>query len=127
MLLFLRIGIAAVWIAFGLFFKVLHLVPRHDQIVAGVLGEAFARPITIGVGIGETMLGLWILSRRWPLACAAVQTLAIVSMNALELTLAREHLLAPLPMVLANTVFLTAGWYLAVQTHRVSRGSREGT
>ena len=54
-----------------------------------------------------------------------MQTLAIVVMNALELTFAREHLLAPLPMVLANSVFLTAGWYLAVRTHALQAGTKE--
>ncbi len=116
-LFLLRIGTAAVWLVFGLVFKVLHVVPRHDDIVAAVLGPELARPLTIAVGVAETMLGLWILSARWPRTCAAVQTLAIFGMNALELTFAREHLLAPLPMVLANIVFLTAGWYLALQTH----------
>ncbi|MCA8964348.1 MAG: DoxX-like family protein [Planctomycetes bacterium] len=123
MLVFLRFGTAAVWIVFGLVFKVLHLVPRHERIVADVLGEGVAGPLTIAVGVAETLLGLWILSRRWPRACAAVQTAAIVCMNTLELTYAREHLLAPLPMVLANTVFLTAGWWLALRTAR-SQGVR---
>ena len=117
----LRIVTAGVWLLFGLGFKVLHLVPRHDRIVADVLGEAMARPVTIAVGTAETLLAWWILSARWPRTCAAVQTLAIGAMNTLELTFAREHLLAPLPMVVANAVFLAAGWYLAVQTHRADQ------
>lgn len=116
LLTILRLCTAAVWLVFGLVFKVMHVVPRHDQIVAAVLGPDLARPLTIAVGVGETMLALWILSGRWPRTCAAVQTLAIVAMNTLELTLARDHLLAPLPMVLANIVLLAAGWYLAVRT-----------
>ncbi len=119
MLALLRFGTAAVWIVFGLVFKVLNVVPRHERIVAAVLGETLAGPVTIAVGVGETMLGLWILSARWPRACAAVQTVAIACMNVLELTYAKEHLLAPLPMVLANAVFLSAGWYLALRTGEV--------
>lgn len=121
LLTILRVGTAAVWLVFGLVFKVLHAVPRHDQIVAAVLGPDLARPLTIAVGAAETLLGLWILSGRWPRTCAAVQTLAIVAMNTLELTFARDHLLAPVPMVLANTLFLAAGWYLAVQTRSRTR------
>lgn len=121
LLTFLRIGTAAVWLVFGLVFKVLHAVPRHDQIVAAVLGPQIARPLTIAIGAAETLLALWILSTRWPRTCAAVQTLAIVAMNTLELTFARDHLLAPAPMVLANTLFLAAGWYLAVQTRARTR------
>jgi hypothetical protein len=37
-------------------------------------------------------------------------------MNTLELTLAREHLLAPGPMVIANAVFLTIVWFVARRT-----------
>lgn len=124
MLGFLRIGTAAVWIVFGLVFKVLHFVPRHERIVAAVLGDSVSGPVTLAVGVAETLLGVWILSKRWPRTCAAVQTMAILSMNALELSLAREHLLAPIPMVVANTVFLGAGWYLAVRTHRLALSQR---
>jgi hypothetical protein len=125
MLTILRIGTAAVWFVFGLGFKVLQLVPRHERIVAAVLGPAVAGPVTLAVGLAETLLGVWILSARWPRTCAAVQTAAIVAMNTLELSLARELLLAPWPMVAANCMFLAAGWYLAVQTHRRRPAARE--
>lgn len=112
----LRVGTASVWILFGLVFKVLNVVPRHETIVAAVLGGALAGPATLLIGLAETAMGLWILSRRWPIACAAAQTVAIVAMNTLELTLARDRLLAPLPMVCANVVFLAVGWWLALHT-----------
>jgi hypothetical protein len=111
----LRIGTASVWILFGLVFKVLHAVPRHEAIVATILGRAAAGPVTLLIGLAETAMGIWILSRRWPRSCAAAQTVTIVGMNALELTLARDQLLAPVPMVCANGVFLAAGWYLALR------------
>jgi hypothetical protein len=112
----LRLATASVWIVFGLVFKVLQVVPRHETIVATVLGQTYARPVTLAIGCAETLMGLWILSQRWPRSCAATQTIAIIGMNALELSLAREHLLAPWPMVAANTVFLALGWYLALHT-----------
>ena len=37
-------------------------------------------------------------------------------MNALELTYARERLLAPLPMVAANSLLLSLAWYAALRT-----------
>ncbi len=112
----LRYATAGVWLVFGLGFKVLGLVPRHERIVAAVLGPEFAGPATIAVGVGETLLACWILSGRWPRLCAAVQTAAIAAMNTLELVHAREHLLAPVPMVVLNTIFLTVVWSVALRT-----------
>jgi hypothetical protein len=110
----LRIGTAAVWLVFGAVFKVLDFVPRHRLIVASVLGTAAAGPITMMIGAAEAAMGLWILSGIRPRLCAAAQTLAIVSMNTLELSLAKDLLLAPVPMVVANAAFLSAGWYIAL-------------
>jgi hypothetical protein len=118
---FLRITTALVWLVFGLGFKVLGLVPRHERIVAAVLGEAWAAPVTFAVGVGETLLAFWILSRWWPRTCAAVQTAAIVAMNTLELRHAQDLLLAPVPMVVANTAFLAAAWSVALRTHAATR------
>ncbi|HZI48830.1 MAG TPA: DoxX-like family protein [Pyrinomonadaceae bacterium] len=102
---------ASIWLLFGFVFKILGLVPRHRLIVAAVLGDAFAGPATIVIGIGETAIALWILSGFYPRLCAAVQTAAIVAMNTLEITLAKHLLLAPILMVCANTVLLIAAWY----------------
>lgn len=115
-LIAIRIGTAAVWLVFGVVFKILDLVPRHRLIVASVLGEEMARPATLLIGLGEAALGLWILSGFRPRACAAFQTVALISMNALELQLARHLLLAPIAMVGANVVFLSLVWYGALKT-----------
>lgn len=116
MIIALRIGTACVWILFGLVFKVLHVVPRHEKIVAAVIGPDWAGPVTVGIGAAEGCMGLWILSGRRPLLCASTQTVAIVGMNVLELGFASEHLLAPIAMPCANAVFLGLGWFLAVRT-----------
>lgn len=110
---------AAVWLLFGLGFKVLGLVPRHRQIVAGVLGESLAGPATVFIGVGETLIGLWIATTLYPRLCAAVQTVAIVAMNILELRFAKNLLLSPILMVFANTVLLLAGWYRALKLNEM--------
>ena len=108
------------WLTFGMVFKLLDLVPRHRAIVGRIVGESASRPVTLMIGAAEVAIGLWILSGFRPRACAAVQTLAIVTMNAIELRLARDLLLAPLPMVCANAALLTAAWWLALRPARTA-------
>jgi hypothetical protein len=116
LVLLVRVTAAAVWLLFGMVFKVMGLLPRHQEIVAQILGAAAARPVTIVVGLAESALALWVLSGFLPRTCAVFQTIAIVSMNALELSYARSLLLAPLPMVLVNTAFLAFVWFAALWT-----------
>ena len=123
MIAVLRIATAAVWLVFGVVFKILDLVPRHRLIVASVVGEAAAGPVTFLIGGAEAVMGLWILSGIRPRACAATQTIAIATMNALELSMARDLLLAPIPMVCANTAFLAVGWYCALKVPATPRVS----
>ena len=113
-LTWMRLGVAAVWLVFGLLFKALDAVPRHRQIVARVVGEARAREVTLLVAGGEIALGLWMLSGLCLPCCAGVQTLVIVVMNTLELRRARDLLLSPIGMLCANALLLTAGWYVAL-------------
>ena len=115
-----RSVVAGVWIASGLVAKVLGLVPRHEAIVAAVLGPRSAPLATVLIGIAEVGLAIWLLSGVWPRMCAAVQTAAIVAMNALELTYTRHLLLAPLPMLVANGALLAAVWWAALRSHRSS-------
>lgn len=112
----IRIVAAAVWLVFGIIFKVLNMVPRHREIVAAVLGSEIAPLITTVIGLAETALGLWMLSGLLPRSCAVTQTIAIISMNALELIYARSFLLAPIPMVCVNATFLALVWYAALRT-----------
>ena len=111
----LTLATAVVWLLFGMWFKVFGLVPRHRLIVTAVVGEAGAGPVTLLIGAAETAMALWILSGIYPRVCAAVQSIAIATMNALELSLARDLLLAPILMVCANAVFLVVVWYCALK------------
>lgn len=48
-----------------MFCKVLNLVPRHEQIAAGILGTTYSREITIFIGFMEIGMTVLILSRFW--------------------------------------------------------------
>lgn len=89
---FLNYGIATVWIANGLFCKVLNLVPRHQQIVARILGNDHAGIFTIAIGLSEVAMAVWILSGIFPRLNAITQIIIIATMNSLEFILA-PHLL----------------------------------
>src|SRR6476660_593117 len=108
-----RIVIAEVWMFHGLYSKILDGIPRHRLIVARILGEEHAWPLTLLIGCGESLLGLWVLSGRRTLACALFQTLALVAMNTLEIFFARELLISAPGMVALNLLLLGSAWWLA--------------
>ncbi|MBI1767412.1 MAG: DoxX-like family protein [Bacteroidetes bacterium] len=89
----LNYAIATVWIANGLFCKVLNLVPRHRQIVARILGDDYSRPLTLLTGLAEIGMAIWILSGMRTRLNAAIQILVIATMNALEFALVPDLLL----------------------------------
>jgi uncharacterized membrane protein YphA (DoxX/SURF4 family) len=109
-----RVGVAAVWIVFGVAFKLLRLVPRHERIVARILGDEVAPVLTRLIGVGELFVGVWMLSGRYAIECAAAQTALVVTMNAIEIWKARDLLLSPVWMVLANSCLLALAWYAAL-------------
>lgn len=85
--------IAAVWFINGLFCKVLNVVPRHQQIIEQILGISQGRIITITIGMLETGMAIWILSRLWSRVNAITQISIIATMNLLEFLLVPELLL----------------------------------
>ena len=109
-----RILAAVVWFVFGAVFKVIGAVPRHREIVATILGVEIAPLLVVLIGLAETALGVWFLIGFFPRSCAAIQTFAIISMNTLELMYAHSLLLAPVPMIILNSVFLALVWYAAL-------------
>lgn len=89
----INIFLSLIWLANGLLCKVLNLVPRHQMIVARILGDEYARPITLLIGVSEILMAVWIISgiqRRWNAVC---QMLVIAIMNAIEFFLAPDLLL----------------------------------
>ena len=85
--------IAFVWMANGLFCKVLNLVPRHQEIVARILGGDDARPLTFLIGISEVIMAIWILSGYKSKWNAWTQIFIVALMNTLEFILVPDILL----------------------------------
>lgn len=90
---FLNYLIAAVWIANGLFCKLLNLAPRHQQIVARIAGDSHAALLAKAIGIAEIVMAAWILSGIAPRFNALAQMIIIAAMNTLEFLLAPDLLL----------------------------------
>jgi hypothetical protein len=108
-----QIVIGSVWVFHGLYSKILNGIPRHRLIVGKILGDTHAGLATKVIGLLEVLLGVWAFTGWHPVACAAVQTAAIVSMNALEIYLARELLISAVGMAILNLGFLALVWHWA--------------
>ena len=111
-----QIVIGSVWIFHGLYSKILNGIPRHRLIVGNILGESNAGRATKAIGVLEILLGLWAFSGWEQVGCAIAQTLAIGSMNTLEIFLAGDLLISAIGMVLLNLGFLSLVWHWALHT-----------
>ena len=85
--------IATVWIVNGLFCKVINLVPRHEQIVARILGDDYSRLLTILIGLSEIIMAVWILSAYKTRLNTIAQITLVATMNTLEFILVPDLLL----------------------------------
>ncbi len=85
--------IALVWLVNGLYCKVLQGVPRHEQIVAAILGKTYAHELTLLIGYLEIGMAIWVISRIKPRWCGIVQIAVVLLMNLLEFSLVPELLL----------------------------------
>ena len=90
---FLTYFIAAVWFINGFVCKVLNLVPRHQEIVANILGEDNSRLLTVLIGLAETAMAIWIVLGIKSRLNALTQIIIIAVMNILEFVLVPELLL----------------------------------
>jgi len=107
--------VASVWLIHGLFNKLLHFSPRHLQIVQSVPGLAGSRGevVLTAVGVCEVGLAVWVVSGWAATICAAFQTVFLLSMNIVELSVARSLLLWPAGLVPINLAFLAVAWVAA--------------
>ena len=103
--------IATVWIANGLFCKVLNLVPRHEQIVARILGGDHSRLLTTLIGLAEIIMAIWILSAYKSRLNAITQISVVATMNTLEFFLAPDLLLWGKLNSLFAFIFIIAIYY----------------
>ncbi|MBB4805700.1 hypothetical protein HNP38_000972 [Chryseobacterium defluvii] len=85
--------IAGVWIINGLFCKMLNLVPRHEEIVARILGNNYSGILTVLIGLSEIVMALWILTGFKSGLNAIIQITVITAMNILEFILVPDLLL----------------------------------
>ncbi len=85
--------IATVWIVNGLLCKVFNFVPRHEQIVARILGDDYSRVLTILIGLSEIAMAVWILSKFKSRLNAIAQIAIVGLMNTLEFILVPDLLL----------------------------------
>src|SRR5262245_26952360 len=107
--------VASVWLVHGLFNKLLHFSPRHLQIVQCVPGLDGHRGelVLTAVGMCEVGIAVWVLSGWAAVVCAAVQTVFLLSMNIVELSVARSLLLWPAGLIPINLAFLAVAWVAA--------------
>ena len=89
----LTFSIASVWFVNGLFCKVLSLVPRHELIVARILGDEYSGVITRFIGVAEIGMAIWVLSGFKSRLNTVIQMVLIVLMNVLEFVVVPDLLL----------------------------------
>ncbi len=82
-----------VWIGNGFFCKMLNFVPRHQQIVARILGDQYADVLTLLIGVSEILMAAWVLSGIKTRLNAIVQITIVATMNIIEFNLAPDLLL----------------------------------
>jgi len=116
----LTVLIGSVWVFHGLYSKISDGIPRHRQIVERILGPEIVDFATLFIGVLEVLLGLWIFTRMWRKACALIQTLALISMNVLEILFAKDLLISAPGMVALNLAFLSLVWYWATSAQKPS-------
>jgi hypothetical protein len=102
----LTIAISLIWLINGLFCKVLGLVPRHQFIVARILGQSHALLLTKAIGLSELCMFIWIISRVKSRFCALAQIGLVALMNTLEFILAPDLLLFGRANALVAFIFI---------------------
>jgi len=114
----LTILIATVWLVNGLICKVLNLVPRHQEIVARILGNEHALILTKAIGIAEILMSLWVLSGIKPRLNALLQMVIIAVMNTIEFILAPHLLLWGKGNAIFALMFIILIYYNEFKFHR---------
>lgn len=114
----ITIFIALVWLANGLICKVLNFVPRHQEIVAAILGNSYSRTFTVLIGSTEIAMAIWIFSSKFSRINAVAQMMVIAVMNILEFVLAPELLLWGKANAAFALLFILLIYYNEFYLHR---------
>ena len=115
--------IASIWLINGLVCKVLNMAPRHQEIVAAILGDENARMLTMLICFAEIIMAAWILSGIQPSFNAVIQIVVIAIMNILEFILVPDLLLWGKFNLLFAFIFILIIYYNSF--HREKKVIRE--
>ena len=108
----LKYLIALVWLVNGIYCKVLGYVPRHQAIVAEILGEQYDKELIVLIGLSEVEIVIWVLSEYRVKSCATLQIAVVGLMNILEFSLVPHLLLwGRLNIVFAGIFILVVYYY----------------
>lgn len=102
---------AAIWFVNGLLCKVLNMVPRHEQIVARIVGDSFSRPSIIMIGMSELIMSVWVLMPQDRKFNVFVQISIVLLMNVIEYIIAPDLLLWGRFNILFALLFSMAIYY----------------
>lgn len=115
-----RIIIALTWFYQGLWLKVIARDPHHLEIVQKV---GLPRPelALTTIGIGETLIGLAVLSGFFPRSVTVFQIVLILTMNLTAIVGSRGAIREPIGLLLGNMPLLLCialvGWH-SISTRR---------
>lgn len=109
--------IGFVWLVNGLMCKVLGIVPRHEAIVARILGVDYAHHLTIMIGLSEMVMAFWVWSGKWKRLNVWAQISLVATMNILESIIAHDLLLW------SKWNLVWAGFFISIVyfNHRISK------
>lgn len=100
-----RISIALVWLYQGLWLKIVAADAHHLEIVRQV---GFTSPLLAMrlIGVGETLLGIGVLSGFYPRAVAALQIAIILAMNVTGILFGGGSIPDPAGLLIGNLPLL---------------------
>ncbi|MCI0423216.1 MAG: hypothetical protein L0312_29000 [Acidobacteria bacterium] len=101
--------------------------PSHRAVLGSVpfLSGRLSELAVAGIGIVETSLAIWVLSKRKAQLAGLAQTCLLIVMNAGGLVWAGDSIPDPVGMVTQNLVFLTLVW--TVTAGESAHGAKENT
>lgn len=113
-------AVAGIWLYHGLWCKLFGGCPEQADIVAAVpwLRGRRAKPVLLGIGVVETVLGVWVVTGRRPRTAAAIGTALVAGMNAGGLAFGQRHIPAPKLLIAENLAFLALVWVAAEEDAR---------